>query len=126
MADGQKTQLRLEIAHVLFMDIVGYSKLLIDEQSEALQELNQIVRKTEAVRAAEAPAPTTKSPRLQWNQAVIALLLLAILIATGVFFFRRQPTPQIPAAAASNSPAPVAAAIPEKSIAVLPFENMSR
>src|SRR4026209_1078864 len=54
MADEQKTQLRLEIAHVLFMDIVGYSKLLIDEQSEALQELNQIVHKTDAVRAAEA------------------------------------------------------------------------
>src|SRR5205823_5014807 len=54
MADEQKTQLRLEIAHVLFMDIVGYSKLLIDEQSEALQELNQLVRKTEAVRTAEA------------------------------------------------------------------------
>ena len=44
MADEQKTKLRLEIAHVLFIDIVGYSKLLIDEQSEALQELNQIVR----------------------------------------------------------------------------------
>src|SRR5437660_4056779 len=54
MPDEQKTQLRLEIAHVLFMDIVGYSKLLIDEQSEALQELNEIVRKTDAVRAAEA------------------------------------------------------------------------
>ncbi|HTD86441.1 MAG TPA: adenylate/guanylate cyclase domain-containing protein, partial [Candidatus Binatia bacterium] len=53
MPDEQKTQLRLEIAHVLFMDIVGYSKLLIDEQSEALQELNEIVRKTDAVRAAE-------------------------------------------------------------------------
>jgi TolB-like protein len=54
MADEQKTRLRLEIAHVLFIDIVGYSKLLIDEQSEALQELNQIVRKTEAAREAEA------------------------------------------------------------------------
>src|SRR5213076_1862752 len=54
MADEQKTKLRLEIAHVLFMDIVGYSKLLIDEQSEALHELNQIVRNTEAARAAEA------------------------------------------------------------------------
>src|SRR5947199_3640615 len=53
MANEQKTKLRLEIAHVLFMDIVGYSKLLIDEQSEALQELNEIVRKTDAVRAAE-------------------------------------------------------------------------
>src|SRR2546423_12587302 len=54
MADELKTKLRLEIAHVLFIDIVGYSKLLIDEQSEALQELNQIVRKTEAARAAGA------------------------------------------------------------------------
>src|SRR5438067_13458846 len=54
MPDEQKTQLRLEIAHVLFMDIVGYSKLLIDEQSEALHELNQIVRDTEAARTAEA------------------------------------------------------------------------
>src|SRR5512133_1006586 len=54
MPDEQKTQLRLEIANVLFMDIVGYSKLLIDEQSEALQELNEIVRKTDAVRTAEA------------------------------------------------------------------------
>src|SRR4029077_18265279 len=54
MADEEKTQLRLEIAHVLFIDIVGYSKLLIDEQSEVLQELNQIVRKTDAAREAEA------------------------------------------------------------------------
>ena len=54
MPDDEKTKPRLEIAHVLFIDIVGYSKLLTDEQSEALQELNQIVRKTEAVREAEA------------------------------------------------------------------------
>src|SRR3984893_18405706 len=53
MADEQKTKLRLEIAHVLFIDIVGYSKLLIDEQSEVLHELNQIVRNTEAAREAE-------------------------------------------------------------------------
>src|SRR4051794_6840030 len=53
MADEQKAK-RLEIAHVLFMDIVGYSKLLTDEQSEALQELNQIVRNTESARQAEA------------------------------------------------------------------------
>jgi TolB-like protein/class 3 adenylate cyclase/Tfp pilus assembly protein PilF len=50
----QKSALRLEIAHVLFIDLVGYSKLLIDEQSETLQELNAIVRKTDAARAAEA------------------------------------------------------------------------
>jgi class 3 adenylate cyclase len=54
MDDDEKTKPRLEIAHVLFIDIVGYSKLLTDEQSEALQELNQIVRNTEAARHAEA------------------------------------------------------------------------
>jgi Adenylate and Guanylate cyclase catalytic domain len=54
MEDDERTKPRLEIAHVLFIDIVGYSKLLTDEQSEALQELNQIVRNTEAAREAEA------------------------------------------------------------------------
>jgi class 3 adenylate cyclase len=54
MEDDEKTKPRLEIAHVLFIDIVEYSKLLTDEQSEALQELNQIVRNTEATREAEA------------------------------------------------------------------------
>ena len=55
MQEGEKTRLRLEIAHVLFIDIVGYSKLLIDEQSEALQELSQTVRNTDAARTAETP-----------------------------------------------------------------------
>src|SRR5215471_7689894 len=54
MPDDEKNKPRLEIAHVLFIDIVEYSKLLTDEQSEALQELNQIVRNTEAARQAEA------------------------------------------------------------------------
>jgi class 3 adenylate cyclase len=54
MEDDEKTKPRLEIGHVLFIDIVGYSKLLTDEQSEALQELNQIVRNTQAAREAEA------------------------------------------------------------------------
>src|SRR5215472_16312312 len=54
MQDDEKTKPRLEIAHVLFIDIVEYSKLLTDEQSEAHQGLNQLVRNTEAVREAEA------------------------------------------------------------------------
>src|ERR1700755_780865 len=62
MADEQKANLRLEIAHVLFMDIVGYSKLLTDEQSEALQELNQVVRGTEAAREADAAGALTVLP----------------------------------------------------------------
>src|SRR6188508_2062221 len=62
MQDDEKTKPRLEIAHVLFMDIVGYSKLLTDEQSEALQELNQVVRSTEAVRQADAAGELTVLP----------------------------------------------------------------
>jgi serine/threonine-protein kinase len=62
MADEQKAKMRLEIAHVLFMDIVGYSKLLTDEQSEALHELNRIVRNTEAAREAEAAGKLTILP----------------------------------------------------------------
>jgi TolB-like protein/Tfp pilus assembly protein PilF len=61
MADEHKAK-RLEIAHVLFMDIVGYSKLLTDEQSEVLQELNQIVRRTEAAREAQAAGALTVLP----------------------------------------------------------------
>jgi TolB-like protein/Tfp pilus assembly protein PilF len=62
MADEHKAKARLEIAHVLFMDIVGYSKLLTDEQSEALQELNQIVRNTETALEAEAAGKLTVLP----------------------------------------------------------------
>ena len=62
MADEHKTKLRLEIAHVLFIDIVGYSKLTTDEQSEALQELNAIVRRTETARGAEAAGQLTILP----------------------------------------------------------------
>src|SRR6202030_856531 len=54
MGDEQKTNLRLEIAHVLFIDIVGYSKLSTDEQSEVLHQLNAIVRRTETAQTAEA------------------------------------------------------------------------
>jgi len=62
MSEQDKTKQRLEIAHVLFIDIVDYSKLLTDEQSEALHELNQIVRNTEAAREAEAAAELTILP----------------------------------------------------------------
>jgi TolB-like protein/class 3 adenylate cyclase/Flp pilus assembly protein TadD len=54
--------LQLEIAHLLLMDVVGYSKLLVNEQIELLQELNQIVRSTECFRAAEARAELIRVP----------------------------------------------------------------
>jgi TolB-like protein/class 3 adenylate cyclase/Tfp pilus assembly protein PilF len=51
---GPTPDLPLEIAHVLLIDVVGYSKLLVNEQIEYLQELNQIVRSTECFRVADA------------------------------------------------------------------------
>src|SRR6266404_5555013 len=57
-----KKELQLEIAHVLFMDIVGYSKLLIDEQRASLNALNQIVRGAEEFRNAEGAGRLIKIP----------------------------------------------------------------
>jgi len=54
--------LQLEIAHLLLIDVVGYSKLLVNEQIELLQELNQIARSTESFRAAEATGKLIRLP----------------------------------------------------------------
>src|SRR5438477_294148 len=54
--------LRLEIAHVLLIDVVGYSKLLADEEIEFLEELNQIVRSTACFRSAEASGKLNRVP----------------------------------------------------------------
>lgn len=43
-----------ETAHVLFMDIVGYSKLLLDEQTQLRNRLKTIVRGTDTYRTAKA------------------------------------------------------------------------
>jgi TolB-like protein/Flp pilus assembly protein TadD len=62
MSVEPRTDPRLEIAHVLFIDVVGYSKLLMNEQSEVLQQLNQIVRNTEQFRKAEAAGKLIRIP----------------------------------------------------------------
>ena len=54
--------LPLEIAHLLLIDAVGYSKLLVNEQIELPQALNQIVRSTECFRAAEASGKLIRVP----------------------------------------------------------------
>src|ERR1700726_1044606 len=54
MSGEAKKQLHLEIAHVLFIDVVGFSKLLINDQTETLEQLNQLVRETPHFREAEA------------------------------------------------------------------------
>ena len=55
--------LQLAIAHLLLIDVVGYSKLLVNEQIELLQELNQMVRNTECFRSAEASGKLNRVPR---------------------------------------------------------------
>jgi len=62
MPSQSGSDVKLEIGHVLFIDIVGYSKLLIDDQREVLQQLNQIARNTESFRAAEATNNLVRLP----------------------------------------------------------------
>src|SRR5881227_3622560 len=62
MPEEEKTKLRLEIAHVLFIDIVGYSRLLINEQSEQLRTLKEIVRGTEQFRLGQAEGKLLRLP----------------------------------------------------------------
>jgi class 3 adenylate cyclase len=54
--------LELEIAHLLLIDMVGYSKLLVNEQIEVLQELNQIVRSADSFRTADARGKLIRVP----------------------------------------------------------------
>jgi adenylate cyclase len=56
------SDLKFEIGHVLFIDIVGYSKLLINEQCDQIQKLRQIVRATEQFRLAEAEGKLLRLP----------------------------------------------------------------
>ncbi|HEY2712827.1 MAG TPA: FlgO family outer membrane protein [Chthoniobacterales bacterium] len=54
MSAHAESNLKPEIAHILSLDVVGYSKLLVDQQIALLKQLNQVVRETGCVRAAEA------------------------------------------------------------------------
>src|SRR5438309_2893067 len=56
------SDLQLQIAHLLLLDVVGYSKLLVNDQIESLQQLNQIVRGTDCFRAAEAKDKLIRLP----------------------------------------------------------------
>jgi TolB-like protein len=59
---GDKTKLRLEIGHVLFIDLVGYSKLLVKQQSELLRELNEVVSGTNEFREADSAGKLMRLP----------------------------------------------------------------
>src|ERR1700747_3773143 len=80
------SDVKLEIGHVLFIDIVGYSKLLITEQSDQLQTLRQIVRGTEQFKKAEAEGkllrlPTGDGGALVFRNSLEAPVLCALEIS---------------------------------------------
>ena len=62
MATDQSSEVKFEIGHVLFIDIVGYSRLLITEQRDQIQKLKAIVRGTEQFRLAEAEGKLVRLP----------------------------------------------------------------
>src|SRR5437899_10689179 len=62
MPSQSPSEVKFEIGHVLFIDIVGYSKGLINEQSESIQKLKEIVRGTEQFRIAEAEGKLLRLP----------------------------------------------------------------
>src|ERR1700746_3996044 len=62
MSTETKKEIELEIAHVLFIDIVGYSKLSINDQHAAVEQLNQIVRAPEQFQRAEGAGRLIKIP----------------------------------------------------------------
>jgi tetratricopeptide (TPR) repeat protein len=85
MSSESPLELKFEIGHVLFIDIVGYSKLLINEQSEQIQKLKEIVRGTEQFRLAEAEGkllrlPTGDGGALVFRNSLEAPVLCALEI----------------------------------------------
>src|SRR5215831_16931581 len=62
MSSDTASEVKLEIGHVLFIDIVGYSQLLITQQSEQIETLRKIVRGTTQFRAAEAEGEVLRLP----------------------------------------------------------------
>ena len=62
MSTEAKKEIELEIAHVLFIDIVGYSKLSINEQHAVVSDLTEIVRSSSQYQKAEAANRLIKIP----------------------------------------------------------------
>lgn len=62
MSASQESQVHLETAHILFLDVVGYSKLLVNEQREVLQQLNEAVRGAPQFRKSSAAGKLIRIP----------------------------------------------------------------
>src|SRR5438105_2351024 len=135
MAAEVKKEIELEIAHVLFIDIVAYSKMATDDQRAAIDKLNQIVQSTDEFRKAESEKRLLKiatgdgmalifyhSPEDPVECALEVSRALReqhpeLRLLIGIFLFWQRQKPKTFAAAS---------VIPEKSVAVLPFANLSR
>jgi class 3 adenylate cyclase len=95
MAQAQRS--KLAIGHVLFIDIVGYSKLSTEEQSEALVDLNRFVRATEAVRATDGTEqllvlPTGDGMALVFSGSIEEPVECALQLAQAL---KAQPSPAV-------------------------------
>src|SRR6476646_6787401 len=85
MPSESASEVKFEIGHILFIDIVCYSKLLINEQSEQMQKLKEIVRGTEQFRLAEGEGkllrlPTGDGGALVFRNSLEAPVLCALEI----------------------------------------------
>ena len=89
---------RLQIAHVLFIDVVGYSKLLINEQSKLVAELNEIVRRHEILRT------TFSSVDGQPTQVVAPSVYIPLPVVDLSEFTEREKEAQQLAAAEAQTP----------------------
>jgi len=119
MSAEVKKEIQLEIAHVLFIDIVGYSKLSINEQNAAVDELTQIVRATEQFQKAEA------SERLVKISTGDGIALVFYTNLEAPTFFQRVSLRMTRSIPPEETASKGTVLIPEKSIAILPFENLS-
>src|SRR6201985_1805 len=89
MSADSSSDVKFEIGHVLFIDIIGYSKLNIREQSEQLETLKTIVRETEQFKKAEAEGkllrlPTGDGGALVFRTTPEAPVLCALEIANAL------------------------------------------
>src|ERR1700751_3231117 len=84
MSSGRSSELKFDIGHVLFIDIVGYSKLLIAEQSDQMQTLREIVRGTEQFRAADAEGKLLRLPTGDGGALVFRSLEAPVLCAVEI------------------------------------------
>src|SRR5260370_1026343 len=149
MLTASESDFQLEIGHVLLIDIVGYSKLLITEQREQLQALNEIVRNTAQFQASDADGvlvriPTGDGMALIFRDTVEAPLRCAVEISQAIkthpginlrMGIHSGPVSEVTDVSERTNiaafvfllrrPTRSALAIAGKSIAVLPFENLS-